>query len=1119
MSQPDNRESPAEHYGYRLIRFEFTNWGTFNRGDRVEVLNMGGHNALITGANGAGKSTLVDGLQALLVPPANRSYNKAGGAKRNERSDKTYIEGWFGQGLENADEARRLRTKGEKTLLLAMFANSATKDAVALAGIFWMEDGDAKHLYLVRRGDTTIARELGKLPSNGRDLKKTLRERGFEPFTEHSEFATRFRSLLRIGHESALKLLAQAVSLKDPQDINTFVRRNMLEPHDMRPAIVNLRQHFDDLVTCRDKIDDAEKRRKLLEPIESEAVRLGTLREESAVAAEAAKAVRPYVAQLLVRWAKAESDKVAAALVNANAAQKTAETKVEQLRDDEKNLDIALRTNSVHERLQQIERELIAAEEQRQERQRSFEFAQKTLQQAGESLVLSTAAAFEAGVTKWRNRVTLLNAEIEDLRSKKADKESTVRTMRAENDRDIADLEFVKHQASNIPPDLLRLRRDLATAAGVTEDRLPFAGELLEVKTEESAWRAGIERLVRPFGLSLLIPDTDPIYSKVTGYIRRTHLNQRVVFYKVRLLAGVRFTPEKPDGRRVWGKLRVKDDHPMQAWLSREIRSLYDYLCCDDAVEFERSPRALTKEGLIAHSEHRREKDDRRRLGEVKDFVLGWSNREKVAALAKAVTQRTADIDPLVKAADSAAATILKRQPLERALDIVVTTATFEKIDHETPARRIMELKADQAKLLKEDKAYAALKQQHEDAEKNLATAEADEKKKAAAVIRLSDRAELLGKIPQQKADLLTDEGRGLALKHTPTLQHLLGPMEITSDTYDGELTRVDQAARGAATRKANAVAACETEIVRLMGESQRQAYDPSLVANLTAMTDFRELLAKLVTDDLPAYRRRFNELMEKNVVRDAGKLASELHDQAEDIEERVRELNRALREVPYSPETFIELRYVATNHVEIVDFKKRLRAATQQAANWTDAQRLDAFDRIRALLTDFDAKPEWRGFVTDTRNWWEFHAYELPRAGEGDPLVYRDSAGLSPGQKAKLAYTFLVAGLVLQYGLSCQKPDTRTFRFVMVDEIFKGVDKDNALYAMRLFREFGLQLLLVNPWNDEIKMIERENFVASYHLVTNRDRSDSRLCSITRSDLLDRLEKLREEPANADAG
>lgn len=1106
----------SDLHGFRLFRFEFSNWGTFNRSDRVEIFQVGGHNALVTGANGAGKSTLVDGLQALLIPPANRSYNKASGTRTRERSDLTYIEGWYGQSPDNPEDPQRLRTKGEKTLLLADFRNAATHDTVILGGIFWVEDGKPERLYLVRRQESSIKENLAKLPA-GRDLKKNLRERGFEVFTEHSDFAMRFRSLLKIPNESALKLLGQAVGLKDPQDINVFVRRHMLEPHDMRPAILKLREHLDDLVHCREKIDEAEKRQKLLEPIETEAQRLDTLRQESAAAADSARAVRPFFAQLLVRWAKAEGEKIGAQLTTANTELAQAEAELARLRSEEKDLDLALRKNSAHDRLSTIERDMETQETLRSERLRNFEFAQTTLQKAGESLVLSTAAAFETAMGKWRNRQQLLQAELEDHRNRRAELLADKRRLEAENERDITDLELIKKQTSNIPAELLRLRSELAQAAGVTEDRLPFAGELIEVPTEQSVWRPAIERLVRPFGLSLLVPDTDPIYTKVAGHIRKSHLNQRIVFYKVRVLSGVRFTADSPDPKRVWGKLRLRDDHPMQAWLAREVRNLYDHVCCDSVEEFEKTPRGLSKEGLVAHSEHRREKDDRRRLGDVKDYVLGWSNREKVAALAKVITQRVTDIDKQIKLAKSAEDTIAKRQPLIQALNVVTETATFEKIDHESPAARIVDLKREQTGLLKSDSAYAKLKERHHIAIDKVKEADANEKTQRAKVIRLSDRASLLAKIPDQRADLLTPENTELTSLHAAALQHLLGKIEVTNENHETEYNRVDLLARSAATRKANAVGQSEKIILGLMAEYQRQAFNANLTATIESLQDFRDVFTKLVTDDLPIHRKRFNELMEKNVVRDAGKLASELHDQAESIEDRLKQLNAALREVPFNPGSCIRLVHSATTHREIVDFKSRLRLATQKAANWTDEQRLQAFDRIQALLLDFEAKPEWRNFVTDVRNWWEFKAEEIAEADDTVLRTYHDSVGRSPGQKAKLAYTLLVAGLVLQYGLSRTKPEAKTFRFVMVDEIFKGVDKDNSLHAMRLFREFGLQLILVNPWNDEIKMIERENFVASYHLVTNKDQCDSRLFSISREDLLTQLDKLREDPS-ADA-
>lgn len=77
--------------GFRLQRLEVRNWGTFH--DKVHILDLAGQTALLIGENGSGKSTLVDALLTLLVPKMKRNYNlSAGGAKKKERDEKTYVE-------------------------------------------------------------------------------------------------------------------------------------------------------------------------------------------------------------------------------------------------------------------------------------------------------------------------------------------------------------------------------------------------------------------------------------------------------------------------------------------------------------------------------------------------------------------------------------------------------------------------------------------------------------------------------------------------------------------------------------------------------------------------------------------------------------------------------------------------------------------------------------------------------------------------------------------------------------------------------------------------------------------------------------------------------------------
>ena len=76
----------------------------------------------------------------------------------------------------------------------------------------------------------------------------------------------------------------------------------------------------------------------------------------------------------------------------------------------------------------------------------------------------------------------------------------------------------------------------------------------------------------------------------------------------------------------------------------------------------------------------------------------------------------------------------------------------------------------------------------------------------------------------------------------------------------------------------------------------------------------------------------------------------------------------------------------------------------------------------------------------------------------------YQDSSGQSGGEKAKLAFTILVAAIAYQYDLDPSGRTPGRFHFVVVDEMFSKVDDQHAEYALELFRQFGLQLLIVAP-------------------------------------------------------
>lgn len=158
---------------------------------------------------------------------------------------------------------------------------------------------------------------------------------------------------------------------------------------------------------------------------------------------------------------------------------------------------------------------------------------------------------------------------------------------------------------------------------------MPFAGELLQVRDDEREWEGAAERLLRNFGLSLLVPDEH--YSAVVNWVDNTHLKGRLVYFRVR--QNVRSEHFELHRDSLARKLLIKPDSPFYDWLVRELAHRFDLACCITQEQFRRETRAITRTGQIKAPGERHEKDDRHRLDDRSRYVLGWSNTAKITAL------------------------------------------------------------------------------------------------------------------------------------------------------------------------------------------------------------------------------------------------------------------------------------------------------------------------------------------------------------------------------------------------------------------------------------------------------------------------------------------------------
>ena len=150
-------------------------------------------------------------------------------------------------------------------------------------------------------------------------------------------------------------------------------------------------------------------------------------------------------------------------------------------------------------------------------------------------------------------------------------------------------------------------------------------------------------------------------------------------------------------------------------------------------------------------------------------------------------------------------------------------------------------------------------------------------------------------------------------------------------------------------------------------------------------------------------------------------------------------------------------------------------------------------FGRIKSFLESMKQNENVRSHVLDIRNWYTFAASENYVQDNTQKQYYPDSASLSGGEKAKLTYTILASAISYQFGIS--EDSKRSFRFVIIDEAFSKSDSTNSEYAMKLFKQLDLQVMVITPL-DKINIVE--DYISSVHMTENKGSDDSRLLSMT---------------------
>jgi uncharacterized protein YPO0396 len=1114
--------------GFRLHRLEVYNWGTFDK--RVWALAPNGDNALLTGDIGSGKSTLVDAVTTLLVPAQRIAYNKAAGAEARERTLRSYVLGHYKSERTDSGLAAKpvaLRDHNAYSVILGVFRNAGFDQTVTLAQVFWLKDaqGQPARFFVAAESALSIAQDFAGFGSDINDLRKRLRaRRGVELHDTFPPYGTWFRRRFGIENEQAMELFHQTVSMKSVGNLTDFVREHMLEAFDVETRIAALIHHFDDLNRAHAAVLKAKDQVARLQPLVADCARHAELIAQVDALRGARDALKAWFAEL-------KAGLLEKRLVTLGMERQRIDARIGVLDETRRGLwaqrdqlkrDIAENGGN---RLAWIGTEISSKEAEKQRRlQRADRYAE-----LAKELGLLPLNGPERFISH-RGMCEILSGK---LREKEADQQNRqteagvdLRTHKSEHDQLQQELAGLRARRSNIDESQVAMRRTLCAALKLDEADLPFAGELIQVRPEEEAWEGAAERLLHNFGLSLLVPDRH--YPAVAEWVDRTQLRGRLVYYRVRVGATSSTPATNPDS--LTRKLTLKPDSPFYGWIEQELAKRFDYVCCESLEQFRRERQAVTRAGQVKSGGERHEKDDRHRLDDRSRYVLGWSNEGKIAAL-----ENRAHL--LEKVMQAAAARIAEVQAeLKRISEQITNLARigefrdYQELDWQPLVADIASLEQEKRTLEAASDLLHTLADQLTTLEKTIDQTEADIRE------RHQEQARNEEKQTQSRA-LLADCQESLAsleaaarLLRFPQLEAMrgeaLGEQTLSVESCDNRERDMREWLQARIDAEDGRTKRLRDKIIDAMrAYSIAYALETQDVdVSIEAAHDYGEMLNALLADDLPKFEARFKELLNENTIREVANFQSQLARERQTIKERIARINQSLRQIDYNPARYIELEAQASPDPEIRDFQSELRACTEGALTGSeDAQYSEAkFLQVKAIIERFrgregqtDMDRRWTRKVTDVRNGFVFAAAERWREDDKEYEHYTDSGGKSGGQKEKLAYTVLAASLAYQFGLELHEKagavNSRSFRFVVIDEAFGRGSDESARFGLELFKRLNLQLLIVTPLQ-KIHIIEP--YVASVGFVHNEAGRESLLRNLSIAEYQAEKEKHGEKHA-----
>lgn len=1122
----------SDKAGYRLQYMEVYNWGTFN--EKVFRISPQGNNSLLTGANASGKSTYIDALLTLLVPvKKDRFYNQSSGVdKKGDRTEETYVLGHYGNIQREGEfttSTQALRDKDTYSVILASFSNTDQRN-ITIFQVRWFSNGELKRAFGIAHIPLEIGKDFKDFDGKGNWKKRLYKIYNSNAIKNKIEFldgptsyAERIADLFGMRSTKALSLFNQVVGVKVLDDLDEFIRTNMLEEQDAETEFIQLKESFLTLVDAKTNIEKAKEQIAQLNPINEIANKLNEI-QTNLLDIENSKELAVYwFAKKGVELGNIELENCNENLLELNDELTDLRSKGIELKNQETDLAVQIKSDEVGRQIENLKTEIGRLETSKNLRSKKLNDYNKIAQSIELNINPSEATFLTNRENAKINRAKLEEKRFEvdeELRQSK----NQLDFIKNQIDEGINTIKSLKRNENNIAGRVAEIREEILEIIGATKEEIPFIGELIKVREEESVWELTIERVLHNFALRLIVPEK--YYSKINDYVNSTNLKGRIIYQRYKGFTSLaNMTSKNIDNNSLINKLEFKPKSIYVDWLENILENQYNYACVNDLNEFNRyEQKAITKEGLIKFERGKHEKDDRPHISRKENFVLGWDNKDKIKLLQneiknlqekeKSALQENRKIEQTIKNIES------KKEAYN---EIFKVYTKYDDIDWESYAIQIQEKENLKSDLEKTNNRVQALQKQLEGVQEKLKSlTEVEIDGKGREIYQTEEKSKGITNYLNSSKELLSQLGdidvTNFEIKNSKLLEIKYSDLESKRKDFQDnitnralELSKEKQKNEREVILKINAFKQPPPEIIDKYIDWRSDVNRLPDSTNLDLISEYQKMLKDLETDNLPRFETKWNELLQTTITDKIGSFRIFFTDWSEAIKSNINHLNASLKEINFktNPTTYIQIVAANKRNDEVLEFRNLLDKAIpniRELDSIVDGRKHHFVNNIEPLIKKLD-NSDWRKRVMEVRSWFTYKAEEFYKETSAKFKTYENMGALSGGQKAQLTYTILGSAIAYQFGLtnSSQGLESRSFRFIAIDEAFKAQDEEKAKYLLTLCKQLHLQLLVVTPLND-LHIVE--DSISYVHYVEIKEEKYSWLYDMP-------IEQFKEEKAN----